>query len=44
MLKASSEERGTVAGLASLSKDLEDAHQDGRISIWVSNIFAKDGV
>jgi hypothetical protein len=29
MLKASNEERGTVAGLALLSKDLDDALVDG---------------
>jgi hypothetical protein len=29
MLKASSEERGTVAGLAALSQDLKDAAYDG---------------
>jgi len=29
MLKASSEERGTVAALAALFKDLEEANLDG---------------
>jgi len=29
MLKASSEERGMVAALAALSKDLEEANLDG---------------
>jgi hypothetical protein len=29
MLKASNEERGTVAGLTALSKDLDDVNADG---------------
>ena len=29
MLKATNEERGTVAGLAALSQDLDDEHADG---------------
>jgi hypothetical protein len=33
MLKASNEERGTVAGLAALSKDLEDAQVDGMLCL-----------
>lgn len=32
MLKATSEERGTVAGLAALSKELDEAQADGIIS------------
>lgn len=30
MLKSSCEERGTVAGLAALSKDLDEEHVDGK--------------
>jgi len=30
MLKASSEERGTVAGLAALSKELDEVNIDGK--------------
>ena len=32
MLKATNEERGTVAGLAALSQDLNDEHADGMCS------------
>lgn len=39
MLKASREERGTVAGLAALSKDLDDAQTDGILSFpFVSGV------
>jgi len=34
MLKASSEERGTVAGLAALSQALDESQMDGILSIY----------
>ncbi|KIK79290.1 hypothetical protein PAXRUDRAFT_769942, partial [Paxillus rubicundulus Ve08.2h10] len=35
MLKASNEERGTVAGLAALSQELDDVNADGQVPIHV---------
>lgn len=39
MLKASNEDRGTIADLATLSRDLEDTDIDGAFFLDRRNIF-----
>lgn len=36
MLKATNEERGTVAGLTALTQDLDNTSADGEFPIWSS--------
>lgn len=44
MLKASNDERGTVAGLAALSKDLDDAGSDAGLAYSLSPRHRKQGM